>query len=223
MPGQVQNLVLSESPTYLVMKDKSERATSSLRWLRGQQYDPTEEVAELQNDVEERKALRVPFMQAMGRKTTLRGLVISLGLMFFQQVSGINAVIFYTNDIFGAADTGISPALATIIIGVVQVLATFVATMIVDRAGRRILLLISDSMMALCTLVLGIYFYLQDLDKSNVANIGFIPILALVVFIASFSLGFGPAPWILVGELFAPDVKGLAASLNGTFNWLLGK
>lgn len=215
--------MLLESPTYLVMKDRSESATSSLKWLRGQQYDPSEEVAELQNDIEERKAQTVSFGQAMSRTTTKRGLVISLGLMFFQQVSGINAVIFYTNDIFGAAETGISPAIATIIIGVMQVLATFVATLIVDRAGRRILLLISDSVMALCTLVLGVYFYLQDLDKSNVENIGWLPILALVVFIASFSIGFGPAPWILVGELFAPDVKGLAASLNGTFNWLLGE
>lgn len=206
-----------------MLKDRSETASKSLKWLRGQQYDPAEEIAEVQNDIEERKAQTVSFVQAMSRKTTIRGLIISLGLMFFQQVSGINAVIFYTNDIFGAADTGIQPAVATIIIGVMQVIATFVATVIVDRAGRRVLLLISDSLMALCTLSLGIYFYLQDQDKSKVANLGWLPIVSLCVFIVSFSIGFGPAPWILVGELFASDVKGLAASLNGTFNWLLGK
>lgn len=205
------------------MKERSENATKSLKWLRGNQYDPTEEIAELQNENEERKAQSVSFSQAMSRTTTKRGLIISLGLMFFQQVSGINAVIFYTNDIFAAADTGIQATLATIIVGVMQVIATFVATVIVDRAGRRILLLISDSVMALCTLVLGIYFYLQDQNKDNVANLGWLPILSLCVFIVSFSIGFGPAPWILVGELFAPDVKGLAASLNGTFNWLLGE
>lgn len=204
------------------MKERSENATSSLKWLRGKQYDPTEEIAELQNDLEERKAQAVTFGQAMSRTTTKRGLVISLGLMFFQQVSGINAVIFYTNDIFSAADTGIQATLATIIVGVMQVVATFVATVIVDRAGRRILLLISGSVMAICTLALGIYFYLQDQDRSKVANLGWLPIVSLCVFIVSFSIGFGPAPWILIGELFAPDVKGLAASLNGTFNWLLG-
>lgn len=207
------------------MKERSQTATKSIQWLRGKQYDPTEEIAELQNDIEERKAQTLTFSQAMSRTTTIRGLVISMGLMFFQQVSGINAVIFYTNDIFGAANTGIKPELATIIIGVMQVIATFVATVIVDRAGRRILLLISDSVMAICTLVLGIYFYVQenDADGTKLAGWGWLPILALCVFIVSFSLGFGPAPWILVGELFAPDVKGLAASLNGTFNWLLGE
>jgi SP family facilitated glucose transporter-like MFS transporter 8 len=207
------------------MKEKSQQATKSLKWLRGDQYDPTEEIAELQNDIEDRKAQTLTFTQAMSRKTTIRGLIISLGLMFFQQVSGINAVIFYTNDIFGAANTGIKPELATIIVGVMQVVATFVATVIVDRAGRRILLLISDAVMAICTLVLGIYFYIQESEDgaSKVVGWGWVPILSLCVFIVSFSIGFGPAPWILVGELFAPDVKGLAASLNGTFNWLLGE
>lgn len=232
----------TESPTYLVMKDESQKATKALKWLRGEQYDPAEEIAELQNDIEERKAQSVSFGEAMSRKTTIRGLIISLGLMFFQQVSGINAVIFYTNAIFDAANTGIAPELATIIIGVMQVIATFVSTVIVDRAGRRILLLISDSIMALCTLTLGIYFYLQSQNEENVKSLGWLPILALCVFIVCFSLGFGPVPWIMIGkkfikilnefkmmmnffigELFAPDVKGLGASLNGTLNWLLGK
>jgi predicted MFS family arabinose efflux permease len=205
------------------MKEKSHEATKALKWLRGSEYDPAEEIAELQNEIEERKASTVTFAEAMSRKATIRGLTISLGLMFFQQVSGINAVIFYTNAIFEDANTGISPSIATIVIGVVQVIATFVSTVIVDRAGRRILLLISDSIMALCTLVMGIYFYMQEQNKDNVSNLGWLPILALCIFIVCFSLGFGPVPWVMVGELFAPDVKGLAASLNGTLNWLLGK
>lgn len=203
------------------MKDKSEDATKSFKRLRGSEYDPAEDIAEIQNDIEERKAQAVSFGQAMSRTTTKRGLIISLGLMFFQQVSGINAVIFYTNDIFGAADTGIEAGIATIIVGVMQVIATFVATVIVDRAGRRILLLISDCVMAICTLALGVFFYMKD-NKMDVSSLGWLPIVSLCIFIVSFSIGFGPAPWILVGELFAPDVKGMAASLNGTFNWLLG-
>lgn len=212
---------MPESPTYLVMKDNGQGAIKSLKWLRGQQYDPSEEIAELQNDAEERKTNSVTFGQAMSRKTTIRGLVVSMGLMFFQQVSGINAVIFYTNAIFEAAETDISPSIATIIIGVMQVIATFVSTMIVDRVGRRILLLISDSVMALCTLALGIFFYMKDQNKDSVTGLGWLPVLSLCVFIICFSLGLGPVPWLMMGELFAPDVKGLGASLNGTLNWLL--
>lgn len=104
-----------------------------------------------------------------------------------------------------------------------QVVATLVATLVVDRLGRRMLLLASDALMSLCTLCLGIYFFMQDKDEANVSNLGWLPIVSLCVFIVAFSIGFGPVPWIMVGELFASDVKGIAAPLAGTFNWLLGE
>ena len=111
--------------------------------------------------------------------------------------------------------------MATIIIGVMQVVATVVATMVVDRLGRRILLLSSAIMMAVCTTALGVYFYLKDQDVAKVESIGWIPIVALCVFIIMFSFGFGPVPWLMMGELFAQDIKGFAAALAGTTNWLL--
>lgn len=113
------------------------------------------------------------------------------------------------------------PALATIIIGVMQVLATVVSVMVVDRLGRRILLLASALMMALCTIALGIYFHLKDQDEANVTNLGWLPIAAMCIFIVMFSFGFGPVPWLMMGELFAQDIKGFAAALAGTTNWLL--
>lgn len=177
------------------MREKNQAASSAIKWLRGPQYDPAEDIAELQNDNEEQKARNLSIFEILSRKTTVRGIIISFGLMFFQQVSGINAVIFYTNDIFKAAGTGIDEGLATIIVGVMQVVATFVATLVVDRLGRRILLLISDSVMALCTLLLGVYFFMQDRDPNSVDNLGWLPIVSLCVFIVTFSIGFGPVPW----------------------------
>lgn len=222
------------------MREKNQEASSAIKWLRGPQYDPAEDIAELQNENEEQKARNLSIIEVLTRKSSVRGLVISFGLMFFQQVSGVNAVIFYTNDIFNAAGTGLDSEIATIIVGVMQVLATFVASLVVDRLGRRILLLVSDSIMALCTLLLGVYFFMQDRDASSVENLGWLPIVSLCVFIVTFSLGFGPVPWyvslsyaltliddilicrLMMGELFASDVKGIAAPLSGTLNWLLG-
>ncbi|CRL04571.1 CLUMA_CG017640, isoform A [Clunio marinus] len=212
---------MPESPTYLVRREKNQEASKAFKWLRGDQYDPAEDIAELQNENEEQKANNLSIAEALGRKTSVRGLVISFGLMFFQQMSGINAVIFYTTDIFAAAGTDINPEIATIIVGVMQVVATFVSTLVVDRLGRRILLLMSDAVMALCTLFLGIYFFMKQNDENSVGNLGWLPIVALCVFIVMFSLGFGPVPWLMMGELFASDVKGIAAPLSGTLNWLL--
>lgn len=187
--------LIVESPTYLVMRDRNHEATSAIKWLRGSQYDPAEDIAQLQNENEENKAQNLSVLEALRRPASVRGLIICLGLMFFQQVSGINAVIFYTTDIFNAAGTGINSEIATIIVGIMQVLATFVASLIVDRLGRRILLLVSDAVMAICTLFLGIYFFMQQRDASSVENLGWLPIVSLCLFIVMFSLGFGPVPW----------------------------
>lgn len=112
------------------------------------------------------------------------------------------------------------PDTQAIIVGVVQVLMTFVSAVLIDRAGRRILLLQSSIVMGLCLICLGIYFNLKEGGK-DVSSIGFIPLGCVVLFIVSFSLGFGPIPWMMMGELFAPDVKGVASALAVMFNWTL--
>lgn len=213
---------MPESPLYLVTKGQSDKAVDSIKWLRGSKYDANAEVAELNKEHEERTSdKQASLWKALRRPDSLQAMGIGLGLMFFQQTSGINAVIFFTTDIFRDANTDIKPEMATIIIGVMQVIATVVAVMVVDRLGRRILLLSSGLMMALCTLALGVYFYLKDQSAEKVASLGWLPILSLCVFIIMFSFGFGPVPWLMMGELFAQDIKGFAAALAGTTNWLL--
>lgn len=92
---------------------------------------------------------------------------------------------------------------------------------IVDRLGRRILLLTSQFVVMICTFSLGYYFYMKEVDPNSVIHLGWLPIASLCLFIISFSLGLGPVPWLMLGELFAPDVKGFAGSLSATSNWTL--
>lgn len=148
-------------------------------------------------------------------------LIICLSLMFFQQFSGINAVIFYANKIFEAAGSKISADTCSIIVGVVQVLMTFVSAVLIDKAGRRLLLLQSSIVMGLCLVVLGIYFNLKESNEELVSTIGWLPLLCVILFIVSFSLGFGPIPWMIMGELFAADVKSIASAIAVMFNWAL--
>lgn len=211
---------MPETPLFWVSKNRTEDAVKSLQRLRGSEYDYSGELTELQDDEERRRLEHSSVWQALRRPATMRAISISVGLMFFLQLSGINIVIFYTSSIFKSANTGIEPELATILVGVMQVLATFAASMVVDRLGRRVLLLISISVMALCKIMLGVYFLLKDEDEAKVASIGFLPVLALCLYIVVFSLGFGPIPWLMVGELFAPDIKGVAGSAAGSFSWL---
>lgn len=234
---------MPESPYYWISKSQPEKAVSSLKWLRGQDYDYNSELQELQSEHEERERTKVSFGAAFARRTSVKALIIMLGLMFFQQMSGINAVIFYTGFIFETANTGIEGSIATIIVGIMQVIATFVSSIIVDKLGRRILLLLSVSVMAICTIVLGVYFYLNENDPAKTASIGWLPIVAMCIFIVVFSLGFGPIPWVsfksllvtrssdfklkfnyfqfMIGEIFPADVKGFASSICGSFNWIM--
>lgn len=168
-------------------------------------------------------------------------LTISLSLMLFQQFSGINAVIFYAQSIFEAAGSTLGkweschricclinlflfqplePSLCTIIVGVVQVVMTVASALLIEKAGRRLLLLQSSVVMGLCLIMLGVYFQLKE-GGSDVENISFLPLASVVLFIVSFSLGFGPLPWLLMGELFASEVKGIASAIAVMFNWTL--
>ena len=101
-----------------------------------------------------------------------------------------------------------------------QFIATFVSVMVVDKLGRRLLLLVSATVMAAATIAMGVYFYLKD-HGGNVSNLGWLPVCSLCVFIVMFSIGFGPVPWLMMGELFSSDIKGVAGSIAGTTNWVL--
>lgn len=173
----------------------------------------------IQKDIDAAAAKKAKFSDLFTNRANKKALIIALALMTFQQLSGINAVIFYSNNIFESAGSNLDPTISAIIIGVVQVIATFVSILLVDKAGRRILLLLSDFIMGVSLCVLGVYFFMKS--TTDVSGIGFLPLLSVVVFIVMFSLGFGPIPWMMVGELFAPEVKGIAASLAVALNWTL--
>ncbi|XP_026675671.1 facilitated trehalose transporter Tret1-like [Diaphorina citri] len=81
------------------------------------------------------------------------------------------------------------------------------SVVLVDKAGRRLLLLLSVIIMGLCLGVLGFYFFLKN-SGSDVSSIAFLPLISVIMFIVMFSLGFGPIPWMMVGELFAAEYSG---------------
>lgn len=215
---------MPESPNYLVVNNRNDEAKEALIKLRGRNYDVDYELSTLKQKAEEARNNPVAFSSAITKKTAIKALVICYSLMLFQQLSGINAVIFNTSAIFASANVTIAPAIATIIIGVMQVLATFTSSLVVDKLGRRILLLLSALVMCVCLTALGVFFFLQDThgkDSSIVQMIGWLPVIALSLFIIAFSLGFGPIPWMMAGELCLIDIKSFVGSTAGTFNWLL--
>lgn len=217
-------LFMPESPVYALKKGNEEKARKSLQWLRGKNYNVDEEIREMKDNIEDEKQNPISFMESFSKRATKKGLLISFGLMFFQQMSGVNAVIFYTSKIFTEAGSTLAPKEASIIVGAMQVVATLVSSLIIDRLGRRVLLLTSASIMGLCCMLLGVFFNLKDhetLDEEGLKNIGWLPITSLSLFIIVFSLGFGPIPWMISSEVLPQEIKTKASAGAGTFNWFL--
>lgn len=213
-----------ETPVYLLRKEKDDQAKKSLQRLRGKDYNPDAEIADIKAAIAQEKQRQGKFFEVIKTKAAKKACLIVFSLMFFQQLSGINAVIFYTQTIFQSAGSKIDPRIATIIIGIFQVVATLASALVIDKLGRRLLLLISDGAMAFSTFLLGLYFCLLDrhlVSADTAKSLGWIPILALIVFIVAFSFGFGPVPWMIVPEIMPQEIKSTVGSIAGAFNWLL--
>ncbi|XP_072743513.1 facilitated trehalose transporter Tret1 isoform X2 [Anoplolepis gracilipes] len=210
---------MPETPVYYLKKGNEEAAKKSLIRLRGDQYDIEFELQAHREALEETNQSGVSFADMIKSRAVKKGFIIAYGLMLFQQMSGVNSIIFYSSDIFSKAGSSLPPDEASIIVAAVQVISVFLATLVVDKLGRRILLLASIAVMFLTTLILGIYFYCI-IHTTAFDNLKWFALIPLCVFLIMFSFGFGPIPWMMMPEIFAPEVKGLAGSSACLFNWL---
>ena len=171
-------------------------------------------------------------------------LMISAGLMVFQQFCGINAVLFNAASIFGTAGFS-NGKLATIAVGLVQFLGTGLACLLMDKAGRRILLLTAALGMCVALVVLGVYFEIYipppttppttdgSLASDTVSQLGsishsvpaksisWLSILCIVLFNLGFAIAWGPVPWLVMSEIFSLRARGPASSFATLTNWTM--
>jgi sugar porter (SP) family MFS transporter len=154
-----------------------------------------------------------------------RPLMVAIGLAVFQQITGINAIIYYANQIFASAGfvTEASRAMVTTwAIGGVNVLATFIAIAFIDHVGRRKLLLAGLIGMGGSLAVVGAAFRFISSQGQAVAGPtapGVVTVAALIVFIASFAFSLGPVVWTVINEVFPARIRGRGVALATAINW----
>ncbi|XP_075744944.1 solute carrier family 2, facilitated glucose transporter member 1 isoform X2 [Rhipicephalus microplus] len=206
-----------ESPKYLLLvRGRPKQAEEALVRLRGTR-DVDKEMAVMKNEAEAAEFVPKVTLPEMIRNASLRApLIVSLMVMLAQQLSGINAAIFFSTDIFKTAGLSVEGALrATLGLGLVNVLMTLVSMVVVERAGRRTLLLTGLAGMAICTVVLTITLALKD----HATWVSYISIAGLAMFVITFAVGPGSIPWFLVTELFGQGARPIATSLAVAVNW----
>jgi MFS family permease len=151
---------------------------------------------------------------------TLKAINIIFGLMAFRQLCGMYGVVAYTVEVFHTADSALDPYLSTVIFGIVQLVSTIIPIFIVDRVGRRILLIISGAGMGLSLLVLIIRFSLLN-QGIEIKYLDWLPLIAVNLYIVACSLGFGPIPWFMMAELLNNEARGWVSSLAVCLNWAM--
>jgi len=231
-----------ETPRWLFAKNKDYEAIRVLKVLRGPEALIMREIDNIKAVL--RKTYTVPEqIKEFSNKSVYLPFIIVTFLMFFQQFSGINAAIFYASNIFKSGFSGnmveIVPAIA---VGVTQVIATSLSVFLVEKLGRRVLLLTSSFGMGTSSILLAVFYYIYDdicgMDKSDSgataatttmapahhicapdSHFNIMAIVAVVIFIGSFSLGWGPIPWAGMSELLPNKVRGLAAGICTLINW----
>ncbi|CAK1601950.1 unnamed protein product [Parnassius mnemosyne] len=211
-------IMTPETPRWYVTKGRAEDARKALQWLRGKNVNIEKEMRDLTRSQAESDLVGGNLFRQLFTKKYIPAVLISLGLMFFQQLSGINAVIFYASAIFKSAGSTIDENVSSVIIGVVNFVSTFIATVLIDRLGRKMLLYISSVAMIVTLVTLGSYYYVQKVGV-DVSAYGWLPLACLMIYVLGFSIGFGPIPWLMLGEILPSKIRGTAASLATGFNW----
>lgn len=206
---------LPDSPRWLISKSKVEQARQILQRARTVS-DVSPEIMDIQKSMEKQGA---GGMKGLFQPSLRMPMIVGLGLAVFQQITGINTVIYYAPTIFKFAGiTAVGPAILagaglTMVMWLFHVLAIF----LMDRVGRRPLLLIGVAGQIIGLAILGAAFQFQQLASFK----SYVAIGGLVIYVACFAFGLGPIFWLLISEIYPLNVRGAAMSAVTVTNWAL--
>jgi Arabinose efflux permease len=203
---------IPESPSFLISKDKVKEARESLLWYRGDDEDVTEVEMRFLQSQAFTKPNNVSVAALFTDRGVFRGFIIGFILIMGQQITGANFVLTYTASIFKAAGSKLEPDICTIIIGMLQLIASIVSCVVVNKAGRKILLLLTYLGIFLALSTMGACYYLID-TGTDISSFSFVPIVALSFFVTCNAMGVGPVPYILFGEILPGYIQNMAISV----------
>jgi SP family galactose:H+ symporter-like MFS transporter len=209
-------LFLPESPRWLFLKGFKEHAVNVFKRMH---LDDVEIAAEVQEIEDSMKVKQNGFQMFLRNSNFRRAIGLGIGLQIIQQLTGINVVMYYAPKIFALAgfEDVNEQMWGTVIVGITNVLATFIAIAFVDRLGRKPIMYAGFVVMGLALLTVGLIFNM-DIEKNPA--LGYPAIGALLVFIIGFAMSAGPIIWVICSEIYPLAGRDLGVTCSTATNWI---
>ena len=207
-------LFLPNSPRWLILVGQKNDAIAALKKLRHED-EIEEEVKEIEKTVQ---AKQKGFELLIRNKYFRKAVLLGIGLQAIQQFTGMNVIMYYAPKIFkmaGFASTA-QAMFGTVLVGLINVLATFIAIAFVDRIGRKPILLIGFIVMGLSMGTLGLMFHV---GMTTDALLQFIAVGALLIFIIGFAMSAGPIIWVICSEIYPLSARDIGVTASTASNW----
>nr|QJX15776.1 glucosinolate transporter [Phyllotreta armoraciae] len=208
-------MMMPETPIHLLVKGREDECKIALKKLRSNKSDE-----EIETDFDKLKENQRKHKEHAGKITDLVKkresiLAVILGLipLLNKYCSGVTVIFTFLAPFFDQTGTSLSGDIMAIIIAVFKITFFVLTSLIVERFGRRKMLLISSTGTAIPLFLLGIYFYLHSINSSLIAYLQWIPLTCLIFTVCFFGLGLGPIPQALISELPSANLRAVSSSL----------
>ncbi|XP_049829033.1 facilitated trehalose transporter Tret1-like [Schistocerca gregaria] len=219
---------MPESPYFLVAKHRTEAAKTAVMRLRGKnsEKDVSAELDAIQKAVDDRSKNEISVADAFRALRTdpgaRRAVAVTLTFTVLLALNGSAAISAYSTQIFLTSGSTLDASVSAIVLLSVQLFFSIVATLLVDRAGRRPMLVFSFAGCTIAMAVIGVYFYLTEYGSQEVVNSLFwLPLTTLLLYYISFNVGANALLWVLTNELVPSSVRGLCNSTFSVLNSVL--
>jgi sugar porter (SP) family MFS transporter len=199
---------IPESPSYLATKNKDKEAYEVLKKITND-LDHSEVITKIHSH----KKINLSLLLSKGVK---QALFIGIGINIFRQVTGINMVTYYAPKIFALSGFNLPhlAMLATISVTSINLIASIISLSLIDKIGRRPLLITGILGMLTSMIFLGFIFLIAP------GNLSYLVIICLMLFTASFAIGLGSVSWLINSEIFPMEIRGRAVGITTLFNWI---
>ncbi|KAG7173008.1 facilitated trehalose transporter Tret1-like [Homarus americanus] len=215
-------LPLPETPSHLTRTGRKESSLIALRQLRRTTQHAEKEQQEITNSCSSSDSKADISVWETVQSPNLWPVSVGIGLMVAQQTTGITAVVFFASSILDSGEDGAGGSAASVLLGVVNFFSTFVGMIAMAKFKRRQMLSLSTTVIVASLFILSLFFWAKDAggSYSDIAKtLHLVPVVGLLAYIIGFSLGWGPIPWVFLGEGMPSRVRGKAVAMVVAVNW----